>query len=54
MLLLKSLSLFPGMIEPNDVIEKMKNLFESISDFKGKDKIPTKEFQKNPEVKIIL
>ncbi|MEK9171021.1 MAG: pitrilysin family protein [Patescibacteria group bacterium] len=41
-----------GMIEPDDIIEKVKVLFGSISDFKGKDKIPTKEFQKKPEVKL--
>ncbi len=41
-----------GMIEPNEVVEKVKVLFGSISDFKGKDKIPTKEFQKKPGVKL--
>ena len=41
-----------GMIEPNDVVEKVKVLFGSISDFRGKDKIPTKEFQEKPEVKL--
>jgi len=41
-----------GMIEPNDVVEKVKVLFGSISDFKGEDKIPTKEFQEKPEVKL--
>ena len=41
-----------GMIEPDDVVEKVKVLFGSISDFKGKDKIPTKEFQEKPEVKL--
>jgi predicted Zn-dependent peptidase len=41
-----------GMIEPDEVIKKIKNLFKSISDAKGKNKVPTKESQKNPEVKI--
>lgn len=41
-----------GMIESDKVIKKIKNLFKSISDVKGKDKVPVKEFQKNPEVKI--
>ncbi|MCX6813662.1 MAG: pitrilysin family protein, partial [Candidatus Azambacteria bacterium] len=41
-----------GMIEPDDIIEKVKVLFGSISDFKGKDKISTKESQEKPEVKL--
>ena len=41
-----------GMIEPNDVVEKVKVLFGSINDFKGRDKIPTKESQDKPEVKL--
>ncbi len=41
-----------GMIEPDDVVEKVKVLFGLISDFKGEDKIPTKEFQEKPEVKL--
>ncbi|MDP2945868.1 MAG: pitrilysin family protein [bacterium] len=41
-----------GTIKPDDVVEKVKVLFGSISDFKGKDKIPTKESQKKPEVKL--
>lgn len=42
-----------GMIAPEDVVEKVKVLFGSISDFKGKGKIPTKESQEKPEVKLI-
>jgi len=41
-----------GTMEPDDVVEKVKVLFGSISDFKGKDKIPTKESQEKPEVKL--
>ena len=41
-----------GMIKPNEVVEKIKVLFKSISDFKGEDKAPTKESQKKPEVKL--
>jgi len=42
-----------GMIKPDDIIKKAKVLFGSISDFKGKDKLPVKESQKKPEVKLI-
>jgi len=41
-----------GMIEPDETIKKVKVLFGSIGDFKGKDKIPTKESQEKPEVKL--
>ncbi len=41
-----------GMIEPDDVIRKIQVLFGSISDFQGKDKIPTKESQEKPGVKL--
>ncbi len=42
-----------GTIKPDEVVEKVKVLFGSISDFKGKGKIPTKESQEKPEVKLI-
>lgn len=42
-----------GMIEPDEVIKKVKVFFGSIGDFEGKDKIPTKEFQEKPEVKLV-
>ena len=41
-----------GMISPDDIIKKVEVLFESISDFKGKDKMPTQESQTKPEVKL--
>lgn len=49
----KTVIAISGMIEPDDVIEKVKVLFESISAFKGKNKISTKESQKKPEVKLL-
>lgn len=48
----KTVVMVSGMIKPNYVTTKIKNFFNSISDFKGKDKLKTKEFQKNPEVKL--
>ncbi|MDP2638781.1 MAG: pitrilysin family protein [Candidatus Azambacteria bacterium] len=42
-----------GMINQDEVIKNVKVLFESISDFKGKDKVLTKEIQKKPEVKLL-
>ena len=41
-----------GIINPDDIIKKVKALFGSISDFGGRDKIPTKESQDKPEVKL--
>ena len=41
-----------GMIKPDEIIKKTEAIFSSISDFKGKDKIPTKEIQKEPQVKL--
>ncbi|MDO8743056.1 MAG: pitrilysin family protein [Candidatus Azambacteria bacterium] len=41
-----------GMINSDDVIKKTETLFSSISDFEGKDKIPTKENQTEPQAKL--
>jgi len=41
-----------GMVEPNDIVKKLKVLFGSISDSGGEDKVPTKEFQQKPAVKL--
>ncbi len=41
-----------GMIDSDEVINKIKVLFESIGDAKGKGKLPTKESQKNPMAKL--
>ena len=43
-----------GMIKPDDVAKKVQKLFKSISGFKGKGKIPTREIQKSPKEKIIF
>lgn len=48
----KTVVIVSGMIEHNDIIGKIKKLFKSISDTKGKNKVPTKESQKNSEIKI--
>jgi len=42
-----------GMIKPEEVVKKIKTLFGTISDFKGKEKIPVKESQKKPEAKLV-
>ena len=41
-----------GMIRSDYVVSKIKNFFESVRISKGKDKLPTKEFQKKPELKL--
>jgi len=48
----KTVVVVSGMIEHNDVAPKIKKLFESIDNAKGKDKVPTKESQKKPEIKV--
>ena len=48
----KIIVVISGMIESNEVVKKIKNLFKSISGIKGKDKITTQESQKNPKVKV--
>lgn len=47
----KTIVIVSGMIEHNNVTEKIKKLFKSISGAKGKNKVATKEFQKKPETK---
>src|SRR3989338_5250669 len=48
----KTVVVVSGNIEHNNIAHKIKKLFKSISDAKGKDKIPTKEFQKKPGIKV--
>lgn len=48
----KTIVIVSGMIEHNNVTEKIKKLFKSINGAKGKNKVATKEFQKKPETKI--
>ena len=48
----KTIVVISGMIEHNNVVFKIKKLFKSISDVEGADKVPTKECQENPEIKI--
>lgn len=48
----KTIVVVSGMINPNNVVSKIKNLFKSIKNSKGKDKVATKEFQKKPEIKL--
>lgn len=48
----KTIVIVSGMIEHNNIVGKIKKLFESISNSKGKDKIPTKDLQNRPETKI--
>lgn len=48
----KTVVIVSGMIEHDNIVNKINKLFKSISNAKGKDKILTKESQENPEVKI--
>ncbi len=48
----KIIVIVSGMIGHNNVISKIKKLFKSISDAKGKDKVATKESQNKPEIKV--
>ncbi len=48
----KTVIVVSGNIEHNDIVGKIKKLFKSIGNAKGKNKVPTKESQKKPEVKI--
>lgn len=48
----KTIVVVSGMIKHNNIANKIKKLFKHISDVKGKDKIPVKESQKKPEIKI--
>ncbi|OGD24820.1 hypothetical protein A2819_01085 [Candidatus Azambacteria bacterium RIFCSPHIGHO2_01_FULL_40_24] len=48
----KTVVVVSGMIKHDNIVNKIKKLFRSISDAKGKDKIPAKEFQKKPEIKV--
>ncbi len=48
----KTVVVVSGDIEHNDITDKIKKLFKSISGVKGENKIPTKEYQKKPVVKV--
>src|SRR3989344_3522717 len=48
----KTVAVVSGNIEHDNIVHKIKKLFKSISNAKGKDKIPAKESQKNPEIKV--
>lgn len=48
----QTIAIVSGMVKHNDVTSKIKKLFRSICNAKGKNKIPTKEFQKKPGIKI--
>lgn len=48
----KTIVIVSGMIEHNGIINKIKKLFKSISDSKGKGKVLVKESQKSPESKV--
>ncbi len=48
----KTVVVVSGTIESNNVIKKIKNLFKPVNAGKGKNKVPTKEYQRKPEVKV--
>ncbi|MBI2446427.1 MAG: insulinase family protein [Parcubacteria group bacterium] len=48
----KTVVVVSGNIENDNIASKIKKLFKSISDAKGKEKVPVKEFQKKPEIKV--
>ena len=48
----KTVVIISGNIENDNIVNKIKKLFNSISNAKGKDKIPAKEFQKKPGIKV--
>lgn len=49
----KTVVVVSGMIRPDYVVSKIKNLFKSVRESEGKNKLPTKEFQKKPEIKLL-
>ncbi|MDO8574997.1 MAG: pitrilysin family protein [bacterium] len=49
----KTVVVVSGNIEHDNIVHKIKKLFKSISNTKGKDKVLAKEFQQKPGTKVV-